>query len=160
MKTKLRWGSIVVLALVGACVVPMLWDRSETPTDVSQANHEFDYPEEWTRLGLPEIPDGKVISPGEGNFYQGFHFELTVNQSTDNVAEFFEEEMHRRWFDFFMMNLTTDGSYLNQFNSADVEITINALPDHGQAGCSTVRIGMRKAMPKRSPASFSSVRAD
>ena len=85
---------------------------------------------------------------------------LSVDQSTDEVAEFFEEELHKRWFEFVLTGQPPEASYRNQFSSADLQITINAHPAADDAGQSTVRISIKHPASARVPTSLSSVRAD
>ncbi len=160
VKSKIRFAAIGVLAIAGICLVPAMWNGSGESESAVSERLQFDYPEEWTRMRLPQIPDGRVISQGEGNLQRGFYFDVAVDRSPEGVAEFFEQELHHRWFNFFLADLTDDGRYLNQFSSSDVQITINALPSAGKSDHSNVRISMKTPRPAQAPASFSSVRAD
>ena len=110
---------------------------------------------------MPEFPHGNMIWSTQGaNLNSGMGFEVEVNDSVDDIADFLEEEFGDREFDEYGWSQSDEDGFSTNFESDDLDVSVNVKP--GPDGKRMrVRIGARRAVQSNSsPLSNASVIVD
>lgn len=149
--------SVIGLLAVLAIFTYLFWpDRQPEVVQVQRSA----YPAIWKQVNLPNLAGGVVTEViNRGDLEEGIEIELDVNQSVEDLGQFFEQELDDREYDSYEPE-EEEEHYANEFSSGNTDISIDVRNNPATPGSSRVRIVIKQAPRIQTPANQTSLRMD